>query len=165
MLWVDPVAGTVVDGETTYAVTTLHAADHRVLLEIDGRRERAVVNAAAHAVEVAHHGQRFRSERPDAFGDHGPEVGDGTVLAPMPGTVLAVRVAEGDGVDTGQTLGMMEAMKMELSLTAPFAGSVVEVAAAAGQQVALGQRLFTIEPREPAEATDLAGTPSQEPPP
>ena len=48
-----------------------------------------------------------------------PRAGDGTLLAPMPGTVLAVDVAEGDEVEEGQRLGVLEAMKMELALKAP----------------------------------------------
>jgi biotin carboxyl carrier protein len=64
----------------------------------------------------------------------------------MPGTVLEVRVAEGERVEEGDLLGMMEAMKMELSLKAPFAGTLESVDAAVGAQVALGARLFVVSP-------------------
>ncbi len=64
----------------------------------------------------------------------------------MPGTVLSVAVATGAAVVAGDTLGVMEAMKMELALKAPFDGVVSEVAVAAGGQVDLGARLFVVEP-------------------
>ena len=68
----------------------------------------------------------------------------------MPGTVLSVAVAPGDRVVTGQRLGVLEAMKMELALTAPHDGVVADVAVAAGDQVRLRQVLFSVDPAEPA---------------
>jgi biotin carboxyl carrier protein len=63
----------------------------------------------------------------------------------MPGTVLAVDVAENDRVEEGQRLGVLEAMKMEITLRAPFAGTVTTVGAATGEQVKLGALLFEVE--------------------
>ncbi|MDO7868303.1 ATP-binding protein [Nocardioides jiangxiensis] len=93
--------------------------------------------------EVVLEGERFVLEHPGADRDHAVAAG-GDVLAPMPGTVLAVRVEVGQQVARGDVLGVLEAMKMELSLTAPFDGTVTEVAATPGAQVALGARLFEV---------------------
>ncbi|WP_019634234.1 acetyl/propionyl/methylcrotonyl-CoA carboxylase subunit alpha [Actinomadura atramentaria] len=71
--------------------------------------------------------------------------GDGVLRSPMPGTVLAVKVAEGDRVAEGQAVAVVEAMKMEHTVTAPAPGVVTRLAARVGAQVALDAVLAVIE--------------------
>jgi acetyl/propionyl-CoA carboxylase alpha subunit len=86
---------------------------------------------------------RFADAVAEAGGQHA--AGDGEVMSPMPGTVLAVAVAVGEAVKKGVLLAVMEAMKMEISLTAPFDGVVTSVAIKAGDKVAEGLVLVRVE--------------------
>ena len=74
----------------------------------------------------------------------------GDILAPMPGAVLEVLVAAGDRVERGQTVALMESMKMELTITAPRNGTVRRVAVTPGQQVERGMRLVELAPESEA---------------
>jgi 3-methylcrotonyl-CoA carboxylase alpha subunit len=71
--------------------------------------------------------------------------GDGTILSPMPGRIIAVDVAPGQTVTKGQKLLTLEAMKMEHSLTAPFDGVVAELNASVGAQVQVEAMLARVE--------------------
>jgi 3-methylcrotonyl-CoA carboxylase alpha subunit len=71
------------------------------------------------------------------------EAGDGRLTAPMPGKIVAVLVASGQQVKSGQPLLIMEAMKMEHTISAPGAGTVDEILYAVGEQVADGAPLLT----------------------
>ncbi len=76
----------------------------------------------------------------------------GQVRAATPAMVVAIAVAPGDRVESGQALGVLEAMKMEIGFTAPATGVVTEVRVRAGQQVAAGDVLLVIEPESDAPA-------------
>ena len=76
----------------------------------------------------------------------------------MPGTVIAVGVAVGGEVTKGEPVAVVEAMKMEHTLTAPFDGVVSAVHAAVGSSVALDQPVVTI--RVEQARVDQAGEPS-----
>jgi len=135
----------LVDGEPFRAIS----AEQHVLTFVTGSagstgRRQAVVNAQRGYVDVVLDGRRHLFVEPDREA-RTAAAGDGALTAPMPGTVLDVRVGVGDDVEEGQVLGVLEAMKMELALTAPFAGTVTEVGAAAGAQVPIGAVLFAVE--------------------
>ena len=101
----------------------------------------------AGGVSVAWQGQPWALSTPDPMrGTRGhAAAGEAEIVAPMPATVLALDVAEGDSVTAGQRLGALEAMKMELALTAPHDGVVTQVGATVGEQVKQGALLLTVE--------------------
>ena len=69
---------------------------------------------------------------------------DGDIRSPMPGAVLAVGAQEGDEVEEGQVLLVVEAMKMEHALTAPFPGRLDELSVRVGDQVVVDQLLAVV---------------------
>lgn len=74
--------------------------------------------------------------------------GADTLAAPMPGTVTVVKVAVGDEVAAGQSLLVVEAMKMEHVISAPHAGTVTELDVSPGSTVAMDQVLAVVTPKE-----------------
>jgi biotin carboxyl carrier protein len=82
----------------------------------------------------------------DTAVSHAARIAEGVeaVVAPMPGTIIAVRVAEGDRVEAHQVLVLLEAMKMENAVTAPADATVTRVLVAAGQTVQRGERLVEL---------------------
>ncbi len=96
---------------------------------------------------LSSHGCTFRLERPKARRSHGAggaASGEG-LRAPMPARVRAVQVAEGELVEAGQTLLLLEAMKMEIRLQAPRSGRVARLLASTGDTVEREQVLVELE--------------------
>ncbi|PRX49108.1 acetyl-CoA/propionyl-CoA carboxylase, biotin carboxylase, biotin carboxyl carrier protein [Prauserella shujinwangii] len=87
-------------------------------------------------------------ERPNLLATHAESAEAGPVTSPMPGTVLVVKAARGDVVSAGTPLLVVEAMKMEHTITAPVDGVVTELHVQAGQQVALDEPLALVTPEE-----------------
>jgi acetyl-CoA/propionyl-CoA carboxylase biotin carboxyl carrier protein len=108
--------------------------------EVDGRRVQVRVLVPEPPYRIL---ARRRRERATG-GANG--AGSNTVVSPMQGTVLSVKVAEGDVVETGQVICIVEAMKMENEVTTHQAGTVSELAVVAGQPVVTGQTICVIEP-------------------
>jgi propionyl-CoA carboxylase alpha chain len=84
----------------------------------------------------------------------GPVEIAGGFVAPMPGVVLDVRVEAGHKVTAGETLIVLEAMKMEHHMAAPADGTVAEVRVASGDQVANGAVLLVFEADDPGDRTE-----------
>ncbi|MFS4108932.1 biotin carboxylase N-terminal domain-containing protein [Streptomyces sp. PD-S100-1] len=84
--------------------------------------------------------------------------GADSLTAPMPGTVTVVKVAVGDEVTAGQSLLVVEAMKMEHVISAPHAGTVTELDVSPGTTVAMDQVLAVIAPHDEASHDDEEGT-------
>ena len=87
----------------------------------------------------------------ERFPDPSEVTQPGSLLAPMPGTVVRVEVTAGDRVAAGARVVVMEAMKMEHTITAPAAGTVTEIRVAAGEQVDGGALLAVLAEQGPAD--------------
>jgi len=109
---------------------------------------RWALGMAGERIEVTVEDERDRAKPPRSR-TGGAVAGGGTVRAPMPGLVLRVEVAEGQRVDAGAGLVVVEAMKMENELRAGRAAVVQKVHVAVGQAVEKGAPLVTLASPEP----------------
>jgi acyl-CoA carboxylase subunit alpha len=133
------------DLQDTDDVTLVSATPCRVVLATAG---------VEHPFDVARYGAEVFVDGPlgpvrltalPRFPDPDSAVAQGSLLAPMPGSVTRVGAAVGDRVAAGQPLIWLEAMKMEHTITAPGGGVLTELNVAAGQQVDVGAVLARVE--------------------
>ena len=130
----------------TLKVQVLSCEAQTLRLLVDGTRAQARFHSSGSQLFVDLDGHHLTLSEPDYAHMIGGAPGEGSVLAPMPGRVSKIEVANGAPVQMGDRLLVLEAMKMEHVLRAPVAGSVADISIAEGQQVREGDRLCTIVP-------------------
>ncbi len=115
-------------------------------IELGGQKIQAQVHCQADAMELIVERQRWKFQRQSPFaGLSAARQQDEHIVAPMPGRIISVSVALGDSVSEGQTLVVMEAMKMEISLKAPADGVVAGVTVKADDFVAAGANVVELD--------------------
>ena len=134
-------------GDKTVSVQILRSENGRLDLLLDGQRVTAYVSSDGAKRWVTVGGQTFVLTKFTAGtrrAQHGHHAQD-ELTAPMPGQVRAVNVAEGESVTKGQTLLVLEAMKMEIRVSAPRDGVVGKLLVQQGQTVEREQVLVEIK--------------------
>ncbi|GAA1159229.1 biotin carboxylase N-terminal domain-containing protein [Nocardioides aquiterrae] len=139
--WFGGSAGYAVDGHEVVA-----ASPTEVTLETDGVRTTYSIAVHGAAVDVDSARGHVRLTRVPRFVDPAEQVASGSLLAPMPGTVVSVAVEAGQRVEAGQPVLVLEAMKMQHTVSAPHSGVVSEIDVKPGAQVAAGEVLAVVEP-------------------
>jgi len=133
-------------GDKAVDVEVLRAKNGKLDLLIDGKRFTAYISSDNAKRWVTVNGRTFAltkssgAKRRSAWHDHASEM-----VAPMPGLVRTINVSEGDAVTKGQTLLLLEAMKMEIRVQAPREGVVKRLFVKQGQTVEREQVLVEIE--------------------
>ncbi len=112
-------------------------------LSVDGETQRFVLTGSSRRPRWSWQGA-FQSSLQPGSAAAAQGVSSGSTVSPMPGTVLEVKVQPGDQVEAGQTLVVVEAMKMEIPIDAPAAGKIATVEVNAGDTVARGDTLVTL---------------------
>jgi len=134
-------------GDKVAIVEIAHAENGKLDLLINGEHVTAYVSSDNAKRWVTVNGRTFlltKSSGARSRG-HGGHHAEGELTAPMPGQVRAVNVHEGDAVTKGQTLLVLEAMKMEIRVQAPFDGMVSSISVKVGQTVEREQILVKVE--------------------
>ena len=111
-------------------------------IEIEGDTYRATIEGQTFEIQIPD----SNGSAPRKRGSSGGRKRSGTVSASMPGKVVTVEVGVGDSVNEGETILILEAMKMQNEVAAPISGTVTEVHCEDGMNVEANVPLVVIEP-------------------
>ena len=131
-------------GEREHRARAVERSHEGITFELDGQRTQVALTRTGTGwlVQIGGHGLKLAEL--SAFPERAAAAAAGGLHAPMPGKVASLNVTRGDRVEAGALLLVLEAMKMELRITAPVAGIVSELPVEAGQQVANGALLAVV---------------------
>jgi len=132
-------------------VETISTAPDRVVLDDAGVTSAFEVSVGTEAVDVDGPDGSFSFVPVPTFVDPADVVAEGSLLAPMPASVVSVSVAEGQAVSKGDTVVVLEAMKMQHTISAPVDGVVAQLSVTEGAQVESGAVLAVIEGTDEGE--------------
>ncbi|MFW0795497.1 biotin carboxylase N-terminal domain-containing protein [Gordonia sp. CPCC 205515] len=132
-------------------VSVIEVTASAAILDVRGVRRTLSVSHHDDLVFVEGPGTSVALRRVPRFIDPASVQRPGSLLAPMPGSVIRIAVAEGDRVTAGQPLLWLEAMKMEHTVAAPADGIVASLSVEAGQQLSVGDVLAVISDEESEE--------------
>ncbi|MCC7449166.1 MAG: acetyl-CoA carboxylase biotin carboxyl carrier protein subunit [Anaerolineae bacterium] len=133
-------------GDQSYSVAVSRSTPDEIAFTVDGQPRRAVIAADGQRRYIAFDANVFVLDKADSSKQarrniHG---GENTLTATMHGQVVKVLTAEGEAVTRGQTLILLEAMKMEIRIAAPHDGHVAKLRCSEGQVVERGQVLVEL---------------------
>jgi 3-methylcrotonyl-CoA carboxylase alpha subunit len=134
-------------GERAFVFTSSPSADGGFDLTLDGLKSHVAAVVEGHELYLRTRNGRFDLHWVDPFGgDDEEQVGEDKIVAPLPGTVVALLAEIGAKLDKGAPILTLEVMKMEQTLRAPFAGVLKAIKCKVGDIVQEGVELAEIEP-------------------
>ncbi|MFT5504254.1 MAG: 3-methylcrotonyl-CoA carboxylase alpha subunit [Gammaproteobacteria bacterium] len=133
-------------GDQAFKVSGFRIDDNQLNLTVDQTRYEIPVAIFDDHLEVWLNGQNCKVERCDRhYLDLNAGAQQGEICSPMPGSIIACHFNQGDVVNVGDTLIVLEAMKMEHSISASIDGKIIDLLVAVGDQVEDGQPLLVME--------------------
>jgi len=132
----------------TYEVSVEFIGTDEILLNIDGKIHNVIVNANTTSYTVYVNGRCFQIEKKSVLQILGPKMGKPRLIkvqTSMPGRIVKVLMKEGDEVEEGQPVMILEAMKMQNEIKSPRSGRLSKIGPQAGDSVETGAVLFTVD--------------------
>jgi 3-methylcrotonyl-CoA carboxylase alpha subunit len=140
-------SSTLTVGEREIAFAYSVNAEGEIDLTLDGAISRVVPVIEGHELYLRTRNGRFELHWVDPFGgDDEEQIGEDKIVAPLPGTVVALLAEEGATLEKGAPILTLEVMKMEQTLRAPFAGVLKKIKCKVGDIVQEGVELAEVEP-------------------